>query len=411
MSDDSPADPSGEERADPDAPIRARLEQAADVMVQAPVRWRRVNMLARRKALLSATATLAVAVVVTCVFVVGGSAGRASLHPKEGSPFPLPFVGVAVPDLAGVEVHRADAKLAALGLKGVPLGSCPRTRLCLVRDTRPSAGQHVFSGAVVELYPLLHHRPVVKKEEEEKEAGRPTKSPGTKSVPTKTTKTPSTKGPTPEGHAVASIAVRLAPSQIVADGSSTTTVTATILGAHGRRVTGLHPTLRSSDDAEAFGSFAETAEAGVYAATLTSSPRAGAVTIDVVASGREGEAELTQVAGPPATISLALSPERIPADGRSTTILTARIADANGNPVSAQSVQFETGEEALTGSEGQAGVYTATLTSVKRPGSVRVLARDGKLMSRAGSLQETVVQPQSGGEGEGEGEGGGGGEG
>ncbi|MDQ6606665.1 MAG: Ig-like domain repeat protein, partial [Actinomycetota bacterium] len=175
--------------------------------------------------------------------------------------------------------------------------------------------------------------------------------------------------------------VQLAPPSIVANGTSTTTATATVtdvLGPlSGETVVFTDPSGNSVQGVDQGN--------GTYTATLTSSTTAGIVTItatDTTAGsfGASGSAPLTQTPGPAANVTVGLAPTSIPADGSSATTATATVTDVNGNRVPGDTVVF------LTSFGGQGspqpahdngdGTYTATITSSTTPGPVQVVAVD-----------------------------------
>ena len=84
---------------------------------------------------------------------------------------------------------------------------------------------------------------------------------------------------------------------------------------------------------------------GPTPATLTSSTTAGTPTITATdnTQGISGQATLTQTPGPAANIALSLNPTSIVANGTSTTTATATVTDANGNPVSGETLELFSG--------------------------------------------------------------------
>lgn len=106
---------------------------------------------------------------------------------------------------------------------------------------------------------------------------------------------------------------------------------------------------------------------------------------------------LNQVAGPAADISLGVSPTSIPADGKTTSTVTATVSDAAGHRLDGQSVAFtssDTGEtiSAVTGLGN--GVYQATVTASKTAGAVTLTATDSTVspsISATGALTQTAL--------------------
>ena len=83
---------------------------------------------------------------------------------------------------------------------------------------------------------------------------------------------------------------------------------------------------------------------------------------------------------------MALSPASITANGTSTSTATATVADANGNPVTAGSVNFSSsdpGDRFSSVTNNGDGTYTATLTSSTVAGTPTITASDGGLSNHA----------------------------
>jgi adhesin/invasin len=123
--------------------------------------------------------------------------------------------------------------------------------------------------------------------------------------------------------------------------------------------------------------------AGVYTATVTSSTTPGKFTLTAIDNGVSGAAHLTQL-GPPARVTVGVSPSTIAADGTSTTNLTVHVRDAAGDPVSGDAGQIvlQTGTGGPTFgavSQTAAGVYTATVTSSTTPGTFTLTATDNSV--------------------------------
>lgn len=371
------------ERAEQDAHIRARIEGAADTMPETPVRWGRVAALARRKALLGAFAALAIGAVVAVLLLYGGAVGRLALHPGEGLAIPVPFVGVSVPDVAGMTEAEAIAELKREGLKGVTVDRCPQGRRCLVRGTRPEGGSHVLSGAVVKL-DLGPKPPVI---------AVVTGQGGSITTSTGSQRTSGSHG---EASGVASIESSLSESEVVANGSSETLLTAKAFNGRAQPVAGQKIEFLPMEAGVKVGAVSEH-PSGVYTATIVSSIHAGTVMIVVQDHGHNkihSHAVLTEIPGPAAHISLSLERPEIVADGRSTTTVEAKVTDENKNSVGHQSVRFESKPGGLVGEEvveKETGVYTATITSSKRPGIVVVIAKDES--AKEGSVTgETILK-------------------
>ena len=202
--------------------------------------------------------------------------------------------------------------------------------------------------------------------------------------------------PATSAAAAETVKVKLSSGSIVANGTSTDIVTAVVTSA-GVRVTGHTIVFTASDGGVHFGATSEKAN-GAYDATLTSSTVAGTVIISAtdesVAPPAAGDVTLSQTAGPAHTISLALSPTSIVANGNSFTTATSTIADAFGNPVTADNVAFASSDpgqvvENVTNSGN--GTYSALIRSSTTPGQIAITATDTSAnLSAVASLTQTL---------------------
>jgi hypothetical protein len=103
-------------------------------------------------------------------------------------------------------------------------------------------------------------------------------------------------------------------------------------------------------------------------------------------------------AGPAVTVRV--TPASILADGSSTSTVTATVTDANGTPVSGQTVQVFSSDRGISFSPNPArdngdGTYTSTLTSSLVAGRPAVLALDGSLVSSPAFLTQTAASTTS----------------
>ena len=193
------------------------------------------------------------------------------------------------------------------------------------------------------------------------------------------------------------VTLTLAPSSIVADGTSTSIATATI-SQGAKRVSGHTVAFSSSDPGIHFSTPIVKTTNGTYTATLTSSSTAGTPTITAtdtsVKPPASGQAVLTQTPGPAKNITLSLEPGSIVADGSSYTTATATIADAHGNPVATDKVVFSStdpGESFLQVANNGNGTYSALIKSSTTPGEVTISATDTTVNVRANAnLNQTA---------------------
>ncbi len=188
---------------------------------------------------------------------------------------------------------------------------------------------------------------------------------------------------------VTSVSLALSPTWIVDNGVSTSTATATVTDAEGHGVSGQNVTFSSTDPGQSIGPVTDNGN-GTYTATITSSTTVGTPTItatdeSVTPNPPSGTAPLAQT-GPPASVSVTLSPSSIVADGVSTSTATATVEDADDNPVPDQTVTFsstDSGETIGPVTDNGTGTYTATITSSTTRGTPTITATDGAVSGTA----------------------------
>lgn len=199
----------------------------------------------------------------------------------------------------------------------------------------------------------------------------------------------------------ASLTVRLSPSTIVGDGASTSTATATLSDAGGNPIPGNSISFSSSDRGEKLGPVTDQGN-GTYTATITSSTTAGTQTITAVdtslSPGVSGQQTLTQLPGPPKSVTLQLSPSAIIADGVSSSTATATVTDAHGNLVPGNSVHFSSSDRGVhfgsTTDHGN-GAYIVTVTGSTTPGSQTITAVDTSVSPTVSGYATLIEIPAS----------------
>ena len=190
----------------------------------------------------------------------------------------------------------------------------------------------------------------------------------------------------------AGLTVSFSPSSsITADGSSSTTVTAspTVLADV--------VTFSASPSGVIIGPTVD--NNGTESATITSNTTAGPVTItanDSTAS-TSGQATLTLLPGPAANVSTpGLSPTSIVANGSAHSTATVNVTDANNNPVPGDSVTFaanpSTGVSIGTPNDHGNGTYSAQISGTVA-GTPSITATDGAVTSSGATL--TLTSPNS----------------
>jgi adhesin/invasin len=169
-------------------------------------------------------------------------------------------------------------------------------------------------------------------------------------------------------------------SSIAANGSSTTEVVATMTAYDGGGASGpidSKEIMFSTNLGRLSPESGLTGSTGQVHTTLTSSSYPG--TALITASCGENISKTVKVvyaASVPDSIMLSAEPAVLPADGVSTSQITASVIDANHNPVSDGTlVSFQTSAGMITEADvTQAGVAHATLTSCTTPGQVTITA-------------------------------------
>lgn len=130
---------------------------------------------------------------------------------------------------------------------------------------------------------------------------------------------------------------------------------------------------------------------GLVHLRLTAPNQIGTVTLRAAAGGVAGERVVTVTPAAAAAINLQAAPQTLPADGSSTTQVSARVVDQFANPIANEKVEFTTTlgtitEVAVTAADGWA---QATLTSTLQVGTAQVTAQSG-------SLTQTIDIPLAG---------------
>lgn len=195
------------------------------------------------------------------------------------------------------------------------------------------------------------------------------------------------------------VSVALSPASIVANGSSTSTVTATVTDPNGNPVSGDQVTIVSSG-AQHVGPVTAGSVPGTYQATITSTTTPGSATITAtdssVAEYPSGQTTLTQHTGAPAVVRLSLSHGSIDADGKSTTVAMVAVLDAHDNAISGDDVTVASsgGQQVSAVTPGNVpGTYLATITATGIPGAATITATDQGASATAQLTQKDVSSP------------------
>jgi adhesin/invasin len=176
----------------------------------------------------------------------------------------------------------------------------------------------------------------------------------------------------------ATITVSLNPGSIVADGTSTTTATATVTDRAGNPVVGDPVHFGSSDAGNQIGLVTDDGH-GSYSTTITASTKVGQATITASDGAASGTATLTQLNLPAARMVLRLARSRIVADGRARTTATVVVDDAGGRGVADQAIGVVTSDPGVgvgADTDHGNGTYSAVLTASGKVHRVVVTATD-----------------------------------
>jgi 6-phosphogluconolactonase (cycloisomerase 2 family) len=201
------------------------------------------------------------------------------------------------------------------------------------------------------------------------------------------------------------VALALAPASITANGTASTVATVTVTDTNGNPVSGDSVTI-TSNGAQQVSAVTAGSAPGTYLATITSTTTAGAASITAtdtsVNGGVSASQKLIQTAGPATNVALALAPSSIPADGTSTSVATATVTDAFGNPVSGDVVTITSNDLQQVGAVtagSTPGTYLATITSTTTAGAASITATDTSAakVSASQALTQTALPLASGG--------------
>ena len=210
------------------------------------------------------------------------------------------------------------------------------------------------------------------------------------------------------------VSVSANPGNLTADGTSTSTITITVLDENDNPVTDGSTLTLSADcgtpsaDCGALSNLTATTTDGKATVTYTapnSVPTGSQATVTVTTNSKTGTATgtatITLIGPQIATINLSANPTSLPADGASTATITATLTvSGGGSPPDGTTVNFSTTPESdrITKSATTAGgVASATLTSAASPGTDTIQAIAGGRTAQIdvdytpGSVTVTIV--------------------
>ena len=191
----------------------------------------------------------------------------------------------------------------------------------------------------------------------------------------------------------AHVALQLNPSTILANGSSITTATATVTDAVGHLLPSETVVFSSTDSGEKISPATPGTTTGTYTATIRSSTTIGTPTITVTDGAASAQQSLVQAAGVPTIVTVHLNPSSIAADGVSTTSATATVTDAQGHPISSDSVVFASSDPGqffgVVANHGN-GTYSVQIRSSTTPGPSTITATDAYGPTGQATLGQTA---------------------
>jgi len=185
----------------------------------------------------------------------------------------------------------------------------------------------------------------------------------------------------PAAIVVGGVTVTSGASSIVANGTSTTLIRATVRDINGNPISGA-----SVQFARTLGDLlganpAVTNASGIAEITLRSSTNTGISTVTAQASGFIGSVNVAFVAGAPANINVNAAPSTVNPNGTST--VTATLTDSNNNPIPGETINFDftinasgaslSATSAVTNVNGQATI--TYIAGTAQPTQDRVRAR------------------------------------
>jgi adhesin/invasin len=173
------------------------------------------------------------------------------------------------------------------------------------------------------------------------------------------------------------ITVTASPTSIQANGTDSTTLSATVSDAQGNPVAAGVNVAWTTTAGQLAGSSSTTGSNGIATMVLTSPIQAGTAKVQATANTATHTAVITFTAGAPNDVQLSATPAAITADGSSTSTLRATVNDAHGNSLEGVTVNWSSSAGSLASptsvTDGN-GVATVVLISPTTAGSATVQA-------------------------------------
>jgi hypothetical protein len=183
---------------------------------------------------------------------------------------------------------------------------------------------------------------------------------------------------------------------VPADGSSTVTATITVKDKLGRGLSGLSPTLTSTEAGAGVSSVTDNG-GGSYTATITVGTVAGSYDLTAAVGAVHGGTSYTTSVLPPSSVAVTAVPStRITANGTSQVTATVTVTDSLGHGIAGQPVSVSTNESGATVSsvtDNGGGSYTATITVGTTAGAYTITAAAGAVSGTAGYTTRAPAIP------------------
>ncbi|MFZ2808810.1 MAG: invasin domain 3-containing protein, partial [Desulfosalsimonadaceae bacterium] len=181
---------------------------------------------------------------------------------------------------------------------------------------------------------------------------------------------------------------------LVANGTSTTAIRATVVDTDGSPMSGFTVNFATTLGTLSAAS-AVTNGSGIAQVTLTSAANTGTAKITANAGGFIASANVTFTAGVPGTMLVNAAPSTVNPEGTST--VTATLTDASGNPLSGETIRFTfaannsgatlSAPSAVTNINGQAVItYTAGETETVTPDQVRAASVTNSIVTGTANI-------------------------
>ncbi|MBD3920384.1 S-layer homology domain-containing protein [Paenibacillus sp. PR3] len=206
----------------------------------------------------------------------------------------------------------------------------------------------------------------------------------------------------PGASSAATSTVTVNDNTLTADGTSQTTVTVSLIDAHGNPIANGGESVAITATKGTVSAVTDKGD-GTYTATLTAPTTAGTSTISakIGSSAIAATASVQFVPGAPSTAAsmVALDDNALTADGTSQTTITVTLKDAHGNAITnggaTVSVAATTGTVSTVADQGN-GVYTATLTAPTTVGTSTISSMiNGGAIASTASVQFVPGAPST----------------